>query len=578
MSPFQKRNTIFYKLLVCLFFIKIHSQALKIPQQDSNKNLTQIILKEVKFPKDTLYLQEYLSPLKKSSNKRYHVLHDVLLANGYSIFFDRMNSRSDLFYTKSIQEAKKLNNASLVIWTQMNYSKYLYFYREMDKLTPVLLKTIAAAEIINPKEMILPDETFKVFGWIMLTVDDTNLAMKFLNKALQNTPVNSKEYAAILNAIGHCYFRKNDFSKANNYYNKAELLSLQNKDTIRYAKILGDKALVFEKTGNLKLAIQLLKTDISYSQKLRDEKNEMYASIVLVEMLLKAQKLEQAKEILEKAEKIAESKSYYRDSLKKIIELKLTILNGQNPKKELFLRRQLSVITAYLLKTDGNSALHRSNWLIQKTKYANEIKNTQLQVSSTSKINRVYVVLIFFITLLCFFIYASLKNRLRNKGLENDKKVMSFEIQKLTHEKKLTETTQNLNTHIKYLHNKNEQISKLILEIDAIKNSSSKHLEEENGKLKKLLDSHLMTDKNWGTFKREFINENPDFYKNLIIHFPHLKESNLKIIMLQKLDFRNSEIASLLGVTVDAIKKSKQRLKKKLGDKNDLLLEFLENV
>lgn len=72
-----------------------------------------------------------------------------------------------------------------------------------------------------------------------------------------------------------------------------------------------------------------------------------------------------------------------------------------------------------------------------------------------------------------------------------------------------------------------------------------------------------------------FLTINTHFYNTLIENFPELKESNLKIIMIQKLDFNNYKISNLLGVTIDAIKKSKQRLKKKLGDKHDLLFEII---
>ncbi|WKL49673.1 hypothetical protein Q1W71_07760 [Flavobacterium pectinovorum] len=85
-----------------------------------------------------------------------------------------------------------------------------------------------------------------------------------------------------------------------------------------------------------------------------------------------------------------------------------------------------------------------------------------------------------------------------------------------------------------------------------------------------------MTDENWSAFKREFIKQHSSFYNKIIENFPELKESNLKIIMLQKLDFNNYEMSNLLDVTIDAIKKSKQRLKKKLGDKYDLLFEIID--
>ena len=32
------------------------------------------------------------------------------------------------------QKLKKLNDLNLIIWTQLNYSKYLYFYCQIDKI------------------------------------------------------------------------------------------------------------------------------------------------------------------------------------------------------------------------------------------------------------------------------------------------------------------------------------------------------------------------------------------------------------------------------------------------------------
>ena len=61
----------------------------------------------------------------------------------------------------------------------------------------------------------------------------------------------------------------------------------------------------------------------------------------------------------------------------------------------------------------------------------------------------------------------------------------------------------------------------------------------------------------------------------LLTEFPELTVSNIRILMLQKLNFSNNETAELLGVTTDAIKKSKQRLKKKLGTKSNLLFDHI---
>ena len=84
-----------------------------------------------------------------------------------------------------------------------------------------------------------------------------------------------------------------------------------------------------------------------------------------------------------------------------------------------------------------------------------------------------------------------------------------------------------------------------------------------------------MTDENWENFKREFIKVYPKFYQKIQSEYPDLTDSNYRIILLKKLDFNNVEISELLGITIDAVKKSNQRMKKKLGDRYDELSEII---
>jgi hypothetical protein len=563
-----KKVTIFFVLSAFVFFTKLHSQKLSSPSTDLIKNIESIIIKENNSKKDTIEIKRRLSFLKKSSSKKSHILYNALLANGFSVFFDRINGRSEHYFLKSIEEAKKLNDPTFIIWTHLNYSKYLYYYCQIDKLIPIVLKTMEESNQVDPSEMILPEETFKFFGWIMSTVED-NSAVSFYKKSMQYMEKPSSDSAGVLNAIGNCYLRTKDLSNAMRYFNKSEAVALKIGDSIRYAKILGDKALVYEEKGNLKAAADFLKQDISYSQKFKIDKNEMYASILLSRILLKLKETTEVEKILARAGTIASTKSYYRSSLKEVIELKLLILNGKNPEKELLLRRQLKQIEEYLLKTNGNTVLQRSYWLIQKKKYENDTKKIRLELKQGEKMKNLYILILLLTILLSLITYISLNKRLKAKRitLENDR---------LIFEKMLKDANSNINTYVEYLKNKNKKISILENELQEIKNSTSRHSEEEKERLQEVLTSHLMTDENWNAFKREFIKQHSNFYNTIMENFPELKESNLKIIMLQKLDFNNYEMSGLLGVTIDAIKKSKQRLKKKLGDKYDLLFEIID--
>ncbi|MBW1654571.1 tetratricopeptide repeat protein [Flavobacterium quisquiliarum] len=570
MTFFTKKNRLFFVLCAFVFFTKLQSQKL-YPTSADLTDIESIIVKENNPKKeDTSVVKKRLAFLSRSSDKKNNILYHALLANAYSAFFDRINPKSEHYYLESIQEAKKSKDLSLIIWTQLNYSKYLYFYCQIDKLIPIVLKTMEETNQIDASEMILPAETFQFFGWIMFTVEDES-ALIFLKKSMQYMKKPSSESASVLNAIGNCYFKKKDFTNAMHYFDKSKAMALKIGDSIRYAKILGDKALIYEKKGDINTAVNLLKQDVRHSQKFKSEKNEMYASILLAKIQLKLNNKNEAEKILERAGEIASTKSYYRSSLKEVIELKLMLLNG-NIQKELILRRQLKQLDEYLLKTNGNTVLRRSNWLIQKNKYENETKQIRSQLEQGERIRNISILILISTILSSAIAYSFLVKRLDTKRV----KVEEYESDRLIFEEKLKDASSNIDSYAENLQNKDKQILSLEDELEGIKSFAAKQSEEDKSKLREMLSSHLMTDENWSAFKQEFIKQHSYFYNTIMENFPELKESNLKIIMLEKLNLNYYEMSNLLGVTVDAVKKSKQRLKKKLGDKYDLLFEIID--
>lgn len=568
-----------YCVLLLLFIIQVKSQnsPIQLPYLPSKIANIEAVLVQIKsFDIDTISLKKYLDPLSKS--KEYKSLYEGLLANGYSDFYNTTNSKSNFYYLNSIKSAAVQKDVSLQIWTQLNYISYLYLYRDYISMTPRLLQVIDQIKKLPVDEIILPGETFKKIGWMLQTLEDYPESLYYLNLAKKHTPQKTDEYVSIIDNIGINYFRMGNDKAAESYFNKTAVLAKQIKDQVRYAKALGNLALVKQKRGNLQTAISLLKEDIKISEQEQSNQNTMYASILLAELYIKNSNLNQAEEILYKAKEIADSKSYFKKSELQIIKLKLDILKQQNKTdNELALRRRMIVLEDSLKNKDGDIAISNANWVIQKTKFQQNINRTADEVKHESAMKNIYAVVIIMAFILAVFIFLNFKKQLKNRQLQYNQKVTLLELEKIKTEHKLTEANENLNAQIDYLKDKNIQIKKLKSEIDQIKQSSSHYLEKENKKLSTLLESHLMTENNWNTFKREFQKEHPEFYQLLQNDFPEITDSNKRILLLQKLNFNNNEIAELLGITPDAVKKSKQRLKKKLGSKFDLLFEHINS-
>ncbi|OXA75335.1 Tetratricopeptide repeat-containing protein [Flavobacterium aquidurense] len=569
-----------YCTLIVLIVSQLNAQKNQIVFSSSEnkiKKIEDLVLQEKPFDTDTLGLKTFLQPLQTKENG---VIYDALLANGYSNFYNTLNKQSKSYYIQSLKKAALLKDTSIEIWVQLNYVSYLYHYRDYVNMTPLLIKIIDGISRLPKDQIILPGQSFKKIGWIMQTFGDYKEALEFLNLAKKYTPKNTPEYAEITDALGLNYFNVGNIKTAEFYLNQARVLAKQINDEVRYAKILGNLALLQRQKGDLKTAISLLKEDITISERKKSYQNTMYACILLAELYLADNNLDKAEETLKKGEKIAYSQSYFEKSELQIIKLKLEVLKKQNKTdNELILRRRMIVLEDSLQNKDGDIAISKANWILEKTKFQESIKKTKNQYRREVAKKNIYAyitILAFLLAfLLVFFILKKYKKQLKTRKIEYKQKVSLQELEKAKIEQKLAEANNNLNAQVAYLKDKNIQIKNLKVEIDKIKQSSSYYNQKETGKLNTLLESHLMTENNWNNFKREFKKEHPEFYNRLQSDFPEITDSNMRILLLQKLNFNNSEIAELLGITTEAVKKSNQRLKKKLGEKFNILFEHI---
>lgn len=567
MNCYLKR--IYIILFFFLFSEILFSQNIVINDNLNTKDkIESIILQNKNFGKDTLALKTFLSPLLRSSDKDLNIVYYNLLASGFASANEGLNSKSNSFFHRSVELAKTKNNQGLEIWALVNYAFYLYDYKKTSEALQVYIDADHKISQTNADTFIMASDCFKKIGFFMGTIGDTGEAINYLKKAEKFAEPNSNEMATIKDNIGFYYLELNQFENAKKYFLQARTIARSINDRIRYAKILGNLGHLEYKIGNIDKAVQLLKQDIYISKQQQSLNNTSYAQILLSRILIDKNQIGEAKALLNEAEKFAESKPHFKKSVFEIEQLKLKIAQKENnPQQELISLRKLNDLDEQLTNADSEKNLERSNILAQKERYANKLSLTNVQFEKEQLKNKAIIV----ISVLLFFIIILLvifnKKQLRIRQEKYDKTVLKLQLEKVKSEQKLSETNNTLSSYSTYLSEKNGQIELLNKELGKIKNSSYSSIEKEKQQLQKLLDSHLMTDENWQKFKKVFQHEYPIYFESLISDFPDLTESNLRIISLMKLGLSNQEISSLLGVTIEGVKKSKQRLRKKIGGK-----------
>ena len=566
--------SIFFRLLLLSFFINLNAQTIRIPNNRTNfQKLDLLIQQEKNFGKDSLALQKYLQPLSKT--KLYLPLHSALQANSYTNFYDRITAKSKKLYQTSINQANILGYKPLQIWTRLNYVKRLYHYGYYQEMQPVLLELMKDIRQTKESEIINPLNTYKTIGWIMQTLSDYEEANYYLKLALKHCKPESENYAALLDNYGVNLYKTRRYQEALKQFDMAGAMALRIKDSLRYAKTLGNKAIVYEEQKKYTEAIPLLKEDIALSERLKESKNTMFASIALARIYLKSNALAEAEILINQAGSIAASKPYFRKWELEVINLKLNLFKRKpNPKEELIASRRMMVLLDSLKGTDGDEQILQVKWQVQKAKYQQKITQANKRYQKEIMVKNIFAVLIGISILMAIVLYFIQKKKHKKRQEVYEQKVTELEEQKQKIEENFESSNESLSNQIEYLKNKNIQIKLLKQEIETVETSNSSYLEKRSGKLHALLESHLMTEDNWIRFKREFEKEFPEFCQYLFTNFPELTDSNKRIIFLQKLGFSNIEISQFLGITTDAVKKAKQRLKKKFGNNQDLSFLF----
>jgi len=524
---------------------------------EQNKNVTDSIQLQNNFKKLDISSTSFLSKSLKS-------IYQVYLANLYAQTNDKLNKKSNSLFESALKVSKNVNSPELQIWVNTQFGYYYYNFSQYQNAYPYFMEASKLLDLTKDEDIFSKSDIYKKNAFYFMNVKEFDKSEKYLLLALKYTNKKDDEYGTILNAIGHVFMNKNNINKANNYFELTKEYAIQNKDEIRYAKALGDIASINILNKQYDLAIDNLKKDIEISKKLKNARNLMYANIQLGKLYLQLDRIDDAKIILNEAKDYASQKIYLNSFEYDIYKILLEIaLKNNNINEELLCRRKLDELELELQKTDGQNVINEINWKIQQENFNFKYEAEKAKQEKTTILKNALFLISFLLIIIILVVIISYRRKIKIQNSTYDNKILSIQNDKLKSENKLNKTAQTLESYKTYLSEKNKQIVTLKNEINSISNSSATNKEKQYNELVNLLDSHLMTDESWGNFKNIFAHEQNDFVKYLSQNFPSLTESNLRTIYLLKLGLNNLEISQILGISADSVKKSKQRLKKK---------------
>jgi tetratricopeptide (TPR) repeat protein len=149
----------------------------------------------------------------------------------------------------------------------------------------------------------------------------------------------------------------------------------------------------------------------------------------------------------------------------------------------------------------------------------------------------------------------------------------SSELVRKSLEKELFEKKQGLNDYTKLLIERNELVEQLKKRLSETIEKQEVQKSIRNKMLDELIETTILTDDDWKVFKKKFDDVHPDFFNNIKSRFPELSTGDQRLIAVMRLNLSQKEMASMLGVSEDSVKKAKQRLRAKVSNEADFKLK-----
>ena len=502
-------------------------------------------------------------------------------------------------YIKSLPSAKERRKACYKI--ALNYNNKLYKY----------LSISYAQEGINDnaQDTYLMKKLLQVISINYIELSNYNLAEEYYLKSIKFDSNDERVYANDENLIGEICRLRGDLQKSIGHFHNAIKVN---------KSISSDKGLAVN-YNNIGLSyLELNEFDsslyyLNYSRQKIESTNLQFRedaiNISFGKLYLKKKEYQLAlnfflNSIRNDLSKHPDKIELYRDAYDGIWQCQKLLGNFEDAFSSY---RKYQEFNVQISDYNKQAVIFQNQIMTERVAHNKQMDALNKQLALEQKYNKVILVLFFGIVVLLVLVSYVLwlrnksikqkveletnKNRIQDLELdkvklaksqleleltqnEQEKKIKSLERQNL--EKQLDSKNRELTSTAIHILNKNEILADINEKITLMSVNAPVELAQPLAKINSLIKDSLHLDKDWDIFKKHFTEVHPDFFASLIKSYPDLTTDELKLCAYLKIQLSSKEIARLINISLSAVNKRRNRMRKKLNlSPHDDLYEFL---
>lgn len=395
-------------------------------------------------------------------------------------------------------------------------------------------------------------------GFIYYDFDDHDNALRYLREATNYSPGNSWQEKMTLTAIGLIYRKREQYDSAMHFFESTLQVAKQDSDSTWIGIASGNigSVLMFQK--KYEEAIPYLQADVRLCARAGEWASSAGSMIRLA-----------AISSIQKNYALAAQQLHYADTM-------TTRINDLNRHRDLYY--QYAIVYEQLNETDKALLYRKKYEQVKDTldrQYSRKVySDAQIRIASERHLSNIKLLeaekrsalikrnsLIVFLLLGMIILFLLLnRQRMRRKSAQAE----------------LAGATQLMASYTENIRQKNELIEQFKTEIAHLQSRLAEPLDSEKTEaLEKLLNSVILTEDDWRTFRDLFDKVHKGFIVRLRQRLPDLTQAETRLVTLTRLSLSDREMAGMLGISIDTVRKTRQRLRRKLSSSEQGTFEEL---
>lgn len=566
------RIAIFIFLCFCAPFVSAgSSQAvsdlINLPEKDLSRHVWYLYRDQVK-DLDSLAAFAKLDSMYAAggtNNRRYLAGVSMLFKGKYLYSRSSDNNRSVplRYYTEALSYAD--NHSPLQAEIFLHMAAY-YFY--VDKNYPLafehFLKGHQIIESVGYETIPNADELLLQLGNAYYIFNEFDKAKTYLYKSLEVPEYETRNRIESYNTLGLCYRDIESYDSAGKYLSLGLRLATQTADSAWMGIINGNLGEIYYRLGNDEKALQSLYIDYYSGLRNSQLKSAAHAAMVIAQIYMKRGQFDDAERLLSRTREMCYQINDAGVFQSLYYSLSALHRNDGHTKKAFLYIDSFIYYNKMVSKEKDVAALEKARRKIDTETHLTNIKLLESEKQSQVLVRNGMLAIVALLGIITW-------QRIRRIRLKQLKDMQIIALKQKRDKEELDNAQLLLHHYTEKLKQKSKMLEQVTAELEllhpvAVENDQEDPMQEEKENIiRKLQTSTILTEEDWDEFRRLFTSVHTTFFMKLNERFPNLTQAEIRYLTLCRLGLSINEKAAMLGISPDSVRRTRQRLNKKIG-------------